>query len=189
MNYYIATHDSASGESPLWYCYPILPFARTQFKTIKEQYEAGCRGFDIRVKYHLGQWRCAHGIFFTKRSALDILNEINDFPERCYVDLTYEGRTKNPQEFLHFVGIVKTIFPNIIYGSVSTKYSIGDKGFKVNYTLLEPPQSDYIGGTQGFLPLDGRSWHTYLPIPWLWNKLYTKEHKFNNINFTYVDFL
>lgn len=185
----IATHDSATGEKPLWYCYPLIPFARTQNKTIKQQYEAGCRSFDVRVKYHLGKWRCAHGLYFTKRSAMDILNEINEFTDKCYVNITYEGKTKNPSDFLHFVSIVKSTFRHIVYGAVSTKYTLGDKGFKVNYTTLEPSQRDYVGGTRGFLSLDGSTWHTYLPIPWLWNKLYTNKHKFNNNTFTYVDFL
>lgn len=42
---------------------------------------------------------------------------------------------------------------------------------------------------RGFLPLDGKSWHTYLPIPWLWDRLYHRPHTFNADKFTFVDFL
>ena len=34
----------------MWYSWILTPFARCQGKTIKKQYEAGCRLFDIRVK-------------------------------------------------------------------------------------------------------------------------------------------
>ena len=50
----IATHDSATGEKGMWYCIPLIPFAKTQSKTLKEQYDAGCRFFDLRVKIHRG---------------------------------------------------------------------------------------------------------------------------------------
>ena len=47
----IATHDSATGEKGKGLLSIIgTPFARTQSKTIKEQYDTGCRMFDIRVK-------------------------------------------------------------------------------------------------------------------------------------------
>ena len=42
---------------------------------------------------------------------------------------------------------------------------------------------------QGFLPLDGHSWHTYIPIPWLWSKLYNNHPIFDDNSFTLVDFL
>ena len=46
----IATHDSATGErSKNWLNALGKVFAQTQTKTIKEQYEAGVRYFDLRV--------------------------------------------------------------------------------------------------------------------------------------------
>ena len=47
----------------------------------------------------------------------------------------------------------------------------------------------YDGGIPGFLRLDGRSWPTYIPIPWLWDRIYMRPHKFNKDKFTFVDFL
>ena len=48
----IATHDSATGERGQGFLsWLVTPFAKTQSKTIKEQYEAGCRMFDIRIKH------------------------------------------------------------------------------------------------------------------------------------------
>ena len=70
----IATHDSATGEKGQGFLsWLITPFAKTQSKTIKEQYDVGCRMFDIRVKLINNEWYCAHGIWRTKRTAEDIL--------------------------------------------------------------------------------------------------------------------
>lgn len=185
----IATHDSASGEKGLWYCIPLIPFARTQSKTIKEQYEAGCRQFDIRVKYHAGEWRCAHGWFFTKKTAYEIFAELDSFDEPVQVAITYEGRGGHKKEFMDFVNIIKKNYTNIIYGGIALKYGSQSTGVKVKYELLEKSECGFEGGVQGFLPLDGRSWHTYLPIPWLWDRLYKRPHDFNEEKFIYVDFL
>ena len=72
----IATHDSATGEKGKGILSWLgTPFAKTQSKTIKEQYEAGCRMFDIRVKLIDNEWYCAHGLWRTKRTAYDKLEE------------------------------------------------------------------------------------------------------------------
>ena len=110
----IATHDSATGEKGK----DILsilgtPFARTQSKTIREQFEADCRMFDIRVKLFGKEWRCAHGLWRSERFALDIIKEINSFLEKCYVTLTYEGNSRNNSKFMGFVDQIKTEFTNI----------------------------------------------------------------------------
>lgn len=189
----IGTHDSATGEKPKnFFSWLIIPFARTQSKTIKEQYEAGCRGFDIRVKMYRGVWHCAHGLFLTKRTALDILAEIASFPDRCQVSITYEGKADDPEtllEFSEFAEYLRRRFAHIIWGSASIKYGDKAKGLKVAYDTIINAQGLYEGGAQGFLPLDGRSWHTIFPIPWLWNKIYTTPHEFNESYYTYVDFL
>lgn len=185
----IGTHDSATGEMVKWYCIPLIPFSRTQSKTIKEQYEAGCRGFDIRVRRLDGDWHCVHGFMFTERKAEDIIKEINSFEERCQVSITYEGGMENNEDFKLFVIEMKALYKNIIYGGIAVKYGSQCKGLKVCYEYLMPCDKEYQGGTQGFLPLNGRTWHTYLPLPWLWDRIYKRPHVFNENTFTYVDFL
>lgn len=37
--------------------------------------------------------------------------------------------------------------------------------------------------------LDGSTWHTFFPIPWLWKKIYYNKPVFNNEYFKIVDFL
>ena len=62
----IATHDSATGERGNWWSWFFAIFAKTQSKSIKKQYEAGCRLFDIRIRKVCGKWKCAHGPWVTK---------------------------------------------------------------------------------------------------------------------------
>lgn len=73
----IATHNSSTGESGhgiiSWL---VTPFAKCQSKTIQEQYEAGCRYFDIRVRNTKRGYICAHGLWESKRYFIDILMEI-----------------------------------------------------------------------------------------------------------------
>lgn len=188
----IATHDSATGERGHGFLsWLVTPFAKTQSKTIAEQYAAGCRSFDIRVRparRRRKSYVCAHGLWESERSAVDILGMIDRFPDRCQVCLTYEGTSENIEYFRQFVTELRQKFQWIIWGSACCKYNKRASA-KVDYVSVLPAEVGYSGGVQGFLPLDGRSWHTYLPIPWLWDRFYKRPHKFNEDRFTFVDFL
>ena len=183
----IGTHDSVTGEKGMWYCIPLIPFARTQSKTLKEQYDAGCRLFDLRVKLHRGKWKCAHGIWITKRDARDIFAQLNTF-EGIYVNLTYEGDADHLEEFKTFIAELKATCTNITWGYTAIKYGVDSNGIlTVKYDFLDfgkCPKHE-----SKFLQLDGRSWHTYLPIPWLWKKLYYNKPEFSTEIFRLVDFL
>lgn len=189
----IATHDSATGEKGRGFLsFLVSPFAKTQSKTIQEQYDAGCRSFDIRVrKDKEGIYRCAHGLWMSRRSATEILSLINSFPEPCQVCVTYEGCIDDfayYDLFEHYCEWCKNNFFNITFGKFCIKYDKRNS-VKVSYDVVIPEDKNYEGGIQGFLPLDGKSWHTYLPIPWLWDRLYHRPHTFNADKFTFVDFL
>lgn len=186
----IATHDSATGEkSKNLLSVLLIPFARTQSKTIAEQYNAGCRSFDLRIKKVKNEWYCAHGLWISKRTFKNIIQEINTFAERCYVSVTYEGHIENNDEIIELFNKAKIAYKRIIWGALSVKYGKDSSGVKVKYDVVISPQPKYVGGKQGFLPLDGHSWHTFLPIPWLWYKCYFCPNKFNETEFTFVDFL
>ena len=186
----IATHDSATGERGQGFLsYLITPFARTQSKTIKEQYEAGCRMFDIRVKLIDNEWYCAHGIWHTKRTAYNILEEINNFDEQCYVTLTYEGNYENLFEYSIFIDSVRHRLKNIIWGGMAIKYGKDAHILNVKYDYIQPYPENWPVTRRGFLPLDGTSWHILLPIPWLWKKVYYNKPVFFDNIYTFVDFL
>lgn len=190
MDLLIATHNSATGEKPksIW-SWLLTPFAKCQSKTIKEQYDAGCRMFDLRVRWDKMSWRCAHGLWMSKKTVPEILHTIDSFPEHCYVLITYEGKLKDKEDredFIIFCKWCRSSFKNIYFGSAAAKYS--DKDTKVDWIEVLAPVKTHAS-KKGFLPLDGKHWQTYLPIPWLWNQLYTKNHKFDSETFTFVDFL
>lgn len=186
----IATHDSATGEKGKGVIsWLVTPFARTQSKTIAEQYAAGCRSFDIRIKKVKGEWHCAHGLWISKRTLVSIIEEINNFDDRCDVCLTYEGRIDNNDEIISLFNILRGTYKNINWGELSVKYGKNAKGVRVKYDTVVEAQPTYRWGKKGFLPLDGSSWHTYIPIPWLWDRLYKRPHVFDEKVFTFVDFL
>lgn len=186
----IATHDSATGERGggilSWL---VTPFAKTQSKSIKEQYEAGCRMFDIRVKLVGNEWKCAHGCWHTERTAEDIISEIDKFADKCYVALTLEGDYEQVYLFSGFVAHLKTFYKHIHWGGVAVKYGEGSHLLKVKYDYVEPYPKDWPSNVRAFLPLDGSTWHILIPIPWLWKKIYHNKVEFNNKVYKYVDFL
>lgn len=173
----IATHNSITGEKS----HGILswlgtPFARCQSKTIAEQYNAGCRYFDIRVKNTKRGLICAHGLWQSNRTLFDVLNQINSY-DGCYVMITYEGEA--PESFLNTINTLVEAYRNITFTSINTKKPVWKCLKQFNY---EP-----IKGA--FKNLDGSTWHTYLPIPWLWKKIYYNNPTFNDEYFKMVDFL
>ena len=186
----IATHDSATGEKPInilsWL---LIPFARTQSKTVKQQYDAGCRMFDIRIRKYKGQYHLAHGLYITKKSLSDLLHEINNFKESCYVCLTYEGKFESQEHLENFkidILCLQEKYTHINWGPVAVKYTNNDT--IVDWANIIPSKT-WCRAEQGFLPLDGKHWQTYIPIPWLWKKIYFNKPVFNEEYFTFVDFL
>lgn len=185
----IATHDSATGEKASnLLSWLLLPFARTQSKTIAEQYKAGARMFDLRIREHKGIWYLAHGLFRTKKTFVEVLQELESFDDECYILVTYEGRLSTEEEqdvFKTQVEAFKKVYTKVKWGPVAVKYT--DRDMKVDWKELIPgaiPRNE-----QAFLPLDGKHWQTFLPIPWLWKQFYFRKVEFNTEVYKFVDFL
>lgn len=175
----IGTHDSVTGEKSYGFLsYVGLIFAKCQSKTIKEQYDFGCRYFDIRTKKTKRGWICAHGLWQSKRTLNDILQEINNFNEQSYVQITYEGEI-DKNLFLDNVNEWIKQYPNIIFTMVNIK--------KPTWQCIKEFNIVPIQGE--FIHLDFTSWHTLIPIPWLWKKIYYNKPSFNENIFKLVDFL
>lgn len=187
--YKIATHDSATGEKGSdILSLLVTPFAMTQSKTISEQYDCGCRMFDIRVRRsrHNNEWICAHGLWESKKTVDDILTYLNEKGD-TYVTITYEGRKSN--DFIDFINTTTERYKDIVFGGAAYKFSEGDKGCKNKYNYVTQYPKNWPPCRSEFKKLDGRSWHTYLPLPWLWKKLYYNKPAFNEDTYIYVDFL
>ena len=174
----IATHHSATGEAGRGILsFLVAPFSKCQSKTLKEQYEAGCRYFDIRYKWSEEQfgWVCAHGLWESKRNLYEVLNEINSFGD-CYVMMTCESG--EPMLDARIDVLIK-MFTNIKFTSFNVKHP----EWKVVRSINPVPS------VSKFKILDWSTWHTLLPIPWLWKKVYFDKPEFNEDIFTMVDFL
>ena len=189
--YKIATHNSATGEAPVdIFHYIVVPFTRNQSKTISQQIDAGVRMFDLRVKKYNGQYHSGHGLFTTKRSFEDITRQINNVSGRVYATITYEGRLCSKQEINEFYDYVRYIticYNHIIWGDVAVKYTNND--LIVDWLVIQKADNRYVESESKFLALDGKNWQSYIPIPWLWKKIYYDKPVFNNDKFTYIDFL
>lgn len=191
----IATHDSCTGEKCIFLSYFILPFAKTQSKTIHEQLEAGCRLFDLRAKTYKGEYHPAHGGYIIKRTLVDVLTEINDYIEekgedKFYATLTYEGRLNSEEkreEFMAWVDEMKARFPKMILGEIIVKHTNYD--WIVDWVELRKAEPGFCRCKSKFKALNGKNWQSYIPIPWLWKKIYFNVPEFSEDYFTYVDFL
>lgn len=193
----IATHDSVTGERSKNFWYKLLvPFARTQTKTIKEQCEAGCSYFDIRIKgkkrSSILKYDCGHGLWQSNKKLYEVLDIIGKFCKAPipYVQITYEGRmdiVSDREYFIKQYQQLKKQYSNIKFEALSVKYGIDADGIIVNYDVLEHNETQPT--ERQYKALDGTTWHTFIPIPWLWNKFYYKEKKFDDSIYQFVDFL
>ena len=195
----IATHNSATGEKGTFWSFLVAIFSKTQSKTLEQQFKAGCRYFDLRLKYNKKRctWVFRHGLWEAEDPAWVTLVGLNklassDRKNPTYAYLTYEGKyseevAKNFEELANFY--TKTL-KGIKITSVDAKYSGTKKNpFIVDYKHIKTINKGPACNPQGFIALDGKHWQTYLPIPWLWNLIYTRKHKFDEEKFTFVDFL
>ncbi len=173
----IGTHNSATGEkSASWFDRLITVFARCQDKTLKEQWEAGCRFFDIRYKWSnkRGCYVCAHGLRESVRTLSEVLKEIDEFG-KCYVMVTCEtGAPLTKAAIRHIINL----HTNICFTQFERKLP----RWKCDY-CNKPVAYD-----RAYRVLDWSTWHTLLPIPRLWRAL-SKPVDFNADKFKFVDFL
>ena len=198
----IATHNSATykkGKGLLsWFA---TPFARCQSKSIKEQYDAGCRWFDIRVKQDTkydGQFYICHGVWRTS-TLMEVLKECFNsvtLGEHVMLDITWEGDVSD------WTDAKKKAFVNSMHAAVDTTNSFfSEEGYEYLKPLwLMSVQGKSPFGTffwtsenrpalvKGFQGLYWFTWRLLLPIPWLWRKIYGQT-EFNDEYYTQVDYL
>lgn len=173
----IATHNSFTGEHGCGLLSAIgTPFARCQSKNLRQQYQAGARLFDLRIRKVHGRWVGAHGIWHTRRSALDMIRQLASYGD-CLAILTYEGdkRDKDFAEFCALIAKVKTYNIHWVYFAV--KKPVWD-----TFEVCDPATSV----RQGFYVM-GSDLRSVIPIPYVWRN--TNRKPFNDELYTLVDFL
>jgi len=161
----IGTHDSGTGEaSRRWWHELLRPFARTQDKSLSEQFDAGARLFDLRVRKQGGGYILAHGLWessMTLKDALAILSKKSqESGAPVYVMVTYEGKLPTLERF------------NFAEGA---KRMVKDAGLVLEGVYIKKPVWTMLlwGGqpitvVQGFASLEWFSWRCLIPIPRFW---------------------
>lgn len=175
----IATHNSCTGERGFGLLsWLVTPFSRCQTKTLTEQYDAGVRYFDIRIRKTKRGWVSAHGLWESEKTIHELLQELNDHAkEECFISLCYEGT--GCYEEKDFIYALKTKFNKIIVSYYAIK--------KPYWRVIE--LYNYIECEQCYKNLDFSSWHTLIPLPILWKKFFFKKVTFNEEIFKMVDFI
>ena len=161
------THNSGTGERGMgWLSWLGTPFARCQTKTLREQYDAGARLFDLRVKLVNDDWHLAHGLWVSRRTLLGTLIEINGYPEVCRVILTYEGSEKDRafRRFCEMTDGIESGFKMLRFVYISVK--------KPTWKILRMIDRRSCP-EQGFTPITG--WRKLLPVPWLWAQFFKRK--------------
>lgn len=103
-NLKLGTHNSLSYHKPMqWWLRPFAWMARCQDLSIREQWKAGVRYFDIRVKYDSnGVPKSGHGLMTYDVLPWDILGLIEYYASRdneiAIVRLFHENDKRNPNK-------------------------------------------------------------------------------------------
>ena len=184
----IATHNSGTGEkSGGWLSRLFFIFAKCQSKTLVEQYKAGVRLFDLRIrKNKKGKWVFAHGLWESVEPGWCALNDLNltafKHGEKAMVMVTYEGVCKDKSGFMAEVSSWDC-YSWIERVEVNVK--------KPKWLTLAIYKN--VPYTQCFRVLDWSTWHTLFPIPVLWYKLegrkFLRECKESDNVYRMVDFV
>ena len=185
----IATHNSATGEKSKSLLHSIgKVFAQTQSKTIKEQYEAGCRLFDLRVDYDL---TLCHGLWKANKDLTDLLIEMKKYvTEITYITVTIEMNYPD-EKISSLTKRIRKVFN--LYGGLTKLVYIARK--KPSWAILkEYRHIDCIKGyysvpsLKEYLSRPYSDWRRYIPIPRILKRI-TPVKDFNKDCFTMVDFL
>lgn len=184
----IATHNSCTGEK----CKGLLswlvtPFSKCQSKTLEEQFHAGCRMFDIRVKYDKnrnfvvrhGLWTCT----LTFDEVLDVLLMLrNVFYAPIYVRVMYEGNIYDDGSAEYFITEMRERTQGLVLVDIYNKHP---------YKCLWSNPRSFVNYKEAFvgLPVKWGRWEWLLPFPWLWKKMRYDKPTFNDDCFMIVDFL
>lgn len=186
----IATHDSATGEkSRGLFSGATKCFAKTQNKTIKEQYEAGARYFDLRVDKDLV---LCHGLWRAKKTLEDVVKEMRRYVtdevyvavtiERNYSDKVIERLRDDILDTVNLRGGGKVKLVYIARKKPDWEYLKIYRDIKVIPAYISVPTFEqYLNGTI-------KDWRRYIPIP-AYLKTITPEVECRDDAFVMVDFL
>lgn len=169
-----------------WYLKPFFWMAKCQNKTIEQQYEAGARVFDLRIRFSPYKTTLCHGVFEYDYSIYELLYTLSNFNDRVYCRVILESNSKmGDQElqeklFCNFCEYLCVAFPNIIFFGGNRKY---DWKVIYNFGIPEPSLDDKYSSVDG--NIIQKIW------PWLYAKLNNKKNlkKGTDKDVLFIDFI
>lgn len=182
------THNSLTSYKVKNWWYKLINFtSKCQNKTIKEQLDAGCRYFDIRLRYYKGKLYAAHGLMIYDITFEDFLREITtyDTEDAIYYRVLYEDAIgfNNAIDYEQFQFLVLTYakqWPksNIVLTEIMSKV---DQSKRVAFKEVDTTHAYYYKGISKLLGI---------PYPALTADI-TKEYikYFDQSKITIIDFL
>jgi hypothetical protein len=175
-----------------WWKRPFNFIAKTQSKTIQEQYEAGARAFDLRliITYDENQYYdepiFGHGAMEYKSPKVDeVLAWLNSRDETVYVRFLMERYDKSAQqEFTYLMEQYENTYTNIVFWCAKDKQTWVDlyqfKG-KLPCDMVDKYAScNQTGVIKWKGKLASKNWSGLL-IDDLWPWIYAKIHNKKNL--------
>lgn len=169
----LGSHNSWTFLTPRrWWMRLIAWTARCQSATIREQYEAGARCFDLRIKFSDGELMIAHGLVEYKYTEanldydLEFLNSRGD----CMVRVLHEIRTdseKNKEELKLFKYGCRRLLRNFPKIHFFGGQNLIDWTVDFNFGTDEPSVEDAYGSV-------AKPKTIFELWPWLYAKLYNE---------------
>lgn len=142
-----------------------------QSKTITEQFEEGCRCFDLRIRLENNRWVFAHGLYKSSRHKIeDILNMLKGLAKlnriKIYIRLILETSKYDKITESEFIKLCKTLktkySENLIFFEGRRKYD-----WKILYDFKYYPEVKQFVGSM-------KSWYGKL-CPWLYSFIHKKR--------------
>ena len=170
----LGSHNSWSYLPPTkWWMKPIAFMARCQSMSIREQYEAGVRCFDLRVRFsEYGLGIVAHGIVEYCYTASRIYEDLAWLNEQggCYVRVIHEVRTEKQYKnrwkyrFKHFCSTIEHDYKYIHFWCGRELYCWC---YEYRFGGVEPSCDEKYSSV---CPPRLLAWW-----PWLWAKIHNRD--------------
>lgn len=151
--------------------------SRCQTKTIGEQLESNVRWFNLQVSLKDGIWIGSHGFAWYNVNLIRILDLLNEYNDKIYVQLYLDkhfGNKVSEDDFTKLIWFCKTKYTNIVFQRIWNEQD--------NKLIIEKP----INGEEKYWTTTwAKHWWQYIPIPRLWNKFY-KNKEFSKTDKEYL---
>lgn len=119
----IGSHNTFSYLPPVNPIYRLfIRYWRTQSKTIKEQYEAGVRMFDIHVTYHNSRWWPACGFVRLKGISFDTIEDICNYMDERYPQALYTITVEDTCNYSTWWMFLREVYAYLAYGKGRTRH-------------------------------------------------------------------